>query len=165
MEKIRANLILEILGRPKEHVLEALNELVKKLGSEKGTRIIEKKNHEPILVQDSKDLFTSFSEILAEFDSLDNYFGIIFAYMPSNIEIINPERLVLNNSDLNQLANKLVQRLHNYDAITKKSLYENEILVKKLKEINSTNPGKHIKEEKPKLERQSKKKKSSKNSG
>ncbi len=135
MAKFQANMILEILGRPQEHVKEALNALVTKLGSENGIKLLEKTHHEPIPVENSKDLFTAFAELTLELESLNNYFGIMFAYMPAHIELVQPEKITLGNIDLNELGNKLIQRLHDYDAITKKALVENEILVKKLQEI------------------------------
>jgi len=136
---MQSNIILEILGRPKEHVIEALNILVSKIGTEQGVKIIDKTLHDPIPVQDSKDLFTTFAEILVELDSLENYFGIMFAYMPSNMEIIKPEKISLSNQDLSQLGYKIIHRLHDYDAITKKALIENEILIKKLQSPISNN--------------------------
>ncbi len=136
MDKIQANIILEILGRPKEHITEALNNLINKLGTEKGTRVIEKTVHDPIEVENSKDLFTTFAEILVELDSLDSYFGLIFAYMPSNIEIIAPQKITLANTELNELASKIIHRLHDYDAIAKKAIIENQILAKKIQEEN-----------------------------
>ena len=135
MERLQIRIILEILGRPKENVTEALSSLVAKLGSENGIKILEKTLHEPKPVKDSKDLFTAFTEAVLELDSLDNYFGILFAYMPSHIELIHPEKLSLSNFDFNDIGNKLVLRLHDYDAITKKALYEREILAKKLQEV------------------------------
>ncbi len=135
MEKLQIGIILEILGRPKENVKEALNNLVAKLGSESGIKILEKTLHEPKPVKDSKDLFTAFADILLELDSLNNYFGILFAYMPSHVEIIHPEKIHLSNFDFNDIGNKLVLRLHDYDAITKKAIYEREILLKKLQEV------------------------------
>ena len=135
MEKLQASMVLEILGRPKEHVKEALSALISKLDSEKGIKVLEKTIHDAIPVENTKDLFTTFAEITIELESLHNYFGILFAYMPSNIELISPQKIDLTNLDLNDLGNKLISRLHDYDAITKKTLYENEILVKKLKEI------------------------------
>lgn len=131
-EKIQATLVLEILGRPAEHVKEALDNIVKRLGEEKGVKVIEKTFHEPILVKDSKDLFTAFVEVTATLDSLENYFGILFAYMPAHIEISSPESLGITNTNLNELGNKILMRLHDYDAITKKTLYEREILAREL---------------------------------
>jgi hypothetical protein len=134
MEKIHVFLVLEILGRPKEHVKEALNTLVVRMGSEKGVKIINKTYHDPVPVEGSKELFTAFAEVGLELESLSEYLGIVFAYMPSNIEVVKPEKLVLTKSDLNQLANTLTQRLHNYDAITKQTIAERDAVIKKLYE-------------------------------
>lgn len=127
--------VIEILGRPADHVKEALNTIVVKIGSEQGVKIIEQKYHDPIPVKESKDLFTAFAEVVAELDSIMNYFGIIFAYLPAHIEIIKPENLSFISSDFNDVGNRLVQRLHDYDAITKKVLMERDMLLEKLKEV------------------------------
>jgi len=135
MEKINATLVLEILGRPPEHIKKALIELVEKLGKEKEVKITGKTIHDPNPVKDTKDIFTAFAEISLEFDSLANYFGVMFAYMPAHIEIISPTNLKLSNNELNELGNKLLSRLHDYDAITKKFVYERNILLEKLKAV------------------------------
>ena len=135
MEKIRATMIFEILGRPAEHIKTALASLVEKIGSEKGIKVTEKTIHEPTEVKESKDLYTTFAEVSVEFDSIANYFGTIFTYMPANIEIISPVKFDISNLDLNELGNKLIARLHEYDSITKKFIYERNFLLKKLNEI------------------------------
>ena len=134
MEKIQAGLVLEILGRPSEHVTSSLNSLIEKLGAEKGVKVTNKTVHEPHLVENSKDLFTTFAEIEAEFDSIANLLGIMFAYMPSNVEIAYPEKIAISNIDLSELTNTLMQRLHNYDSIAKQMISENSFLTQKLKE-------------------------------
>lgn len=135
MEKIQVQIILEILGKPSEYVKESLQTLVTKLGSEKGFKILEKKYHDPKPVEESKGLFTAFADVTVELDTIDNYFGLLFAYLPSHIDIINPEKINLTNYDLNILANKLVQRLHEYDAIAKKIGYERDMFLSKLQEV------------------------------
>ena len=60
----------------------------------------------------------------------------MFGYMPSNIEIISPEKLTLQNIDLNEIGNGLVSRLHNYDAIAKRLVVEKEFLLSKIKELS-----------------------------
>jgi hypothetical protein len=123
------------MGRPPEHIKEALNALIGKLGLEKGVKVLESKMHEPALVKDTKDIYTAFAEISIEFDSLTYYFGVLFAYMPAHIEIISPENLQLSNFELNDLGNKLLLRLHDYDALTKNFLYEKKFLTRKLYEL------------------------------
>ncbi|MCH7568171.1 MAG: hypothetical protein IIA87_02005 [Nanoarchaeota archaeon] len=135
MEKIKANLIIEIMGRPPEHISEALNTLVIKMGSEEGVEIKDKKYHKPVAVKDAKNLYITFAEVEAEFDSLENYFGIIFTYMPSNVEIISHDKIKLNIHELNSLGNSILSKLHHYDAIAKGLVAERDILVRQLKSL------------------------------
>lgn len=151
MEKLQVNLIFEIMGRPKEHVSNSLNLLIDKLAAEKGVKLLEKKLHEPKPIEKS-DLFTTFAELTLELDSLANYFGIMFVYMPSNIEIISPENLEIKNFELTELGNKLISRLHDYDAIAKKMLTEKNILLKKLYEVAPDLFKKEGQKEEPKQE-------------
>ena len=132
MEKVKANLIIEIMGRPPEHIKEALNTLVIKMGSEKGVNILDKKYHEPKPVKETKNLFTAFAEVNVEFDSLEIFFTIIMIYMPSNVEVYEPERFKLNAAEINSLGNHLVSKLHRYEEITKRALMERNILLQQL---------------------------------
>jgi hypothetical protein len=158
MQKIQVNLIFEILGRPPEHIKEALNTLVIKMGSEKGVKILSKQYHEPKKVEDPKanDLYTAFAEVTLELDSMGDYFKIIFTYMPANIELVSPESISFNNFELNELSNALLQRLHNYDAITKNVVFERDMFAKKLQEVaphlfrqpeQTQQPAKNVKKE------------------
>ncbi len=135
MEKLQVNIILEILGRPADHVQSALNAIIEKIAAEKGVTILQKTIHNPVPVPEATDLFTSFAEITLALDSLEQYFSILFAYMPSHIELVAPERITLRNDELNTLANKLVMRLHDYDAIAKNITFERDKLVQKLREV------------------------------
>jgi hypothetical protein len=158
MEKIRAAMIIEILGKPKDYVKESLVQLVEKLGTEKGVKVTNKTIHEPTEVKDSKELFTTFAEVEVEFDAIENYFGILFAYMPAHIEIIQPEKILLTNIHLNEIGNILMQRLHNYDSVVKKILTEREIMMQQLRKIQP--PQQQISQivpEKPSKKKQSKK--------
>ncbi len=134
MPKIQAQMVLEILGRPAEHVKTALAQLVEKLGSEKGVKITDKTIHEPRAIEKS-DLFTTFVEVSLEFDSMTNYFRVVFSYMPAHIEIISPESLTVKNTELTELGNSILTRLHQYDSVTKAVLADRGNLIAKLKEV------------------------------
>ena len=99
MEKIQAIMILEILGRPADYVSGSLNELVKKLGEEKGVKILKKQLREPLPVKESKELFTTFAELEVEFETLEMYLAVLFAYMPAHIEVLNPDNNLLSGMD------------------------------------------------------------------
>ncbi len=135
MKKIQARMILEILGRPPEHIKEAMTVLLQRLKSEPGVVIVEETHHEPIKVEDSKDLYTTFSEIVFEVESISMYFGIIFAYMPSNVEVLSPQEMTIANADFNEITGLLTQRLHDYDGIAKRMVSERHILEQKLREV------------------------------
>ncbi|MEK6888739.1 MAG: hypothetical protein AABW80_01385 [Nanoarchaeota archaeon] len=132
MENIKLSIILEILGRPPENVTAAMNNLIEQLSKEKGVVIVSKKINDPIPVKDSKDLYTTFSEIDLEVASIDLLFFIAFKYMPSNFEITYPENLKVKNEELTQAINQLVQRLHSYDALAKNVVAERDFLAKRL---------------------------------
>lgn len=133
MEKIQANIVIEMMGKPADHVKASLNALVTQLGGEKGVKIKEKSLHDPLPVEKTNDLFTAFAEVMLEVESWENYFGIVFAYMPSHSEIIHPEKVVLSNHELNDIGNKIVSRLHEYDAVTKRVLMDQERLLQQLR--------------------------------
>lgn len=142
MTKIQARIILEILGRPKEYVLSSLSALLDRLSKEKGVLILDKTIHNPIEVKEAKNLFTSFAELTLELEDITTYFGIMFAYMPSNIETIYPEKIVLGNAEFNEVSHRLAQRLHDYEAITKRAIMEKNIAESKLKEFTPEIPEK-----------------------
>lgn len=133
MERIDSRMILEVMGRPAEHVIETLQNLTDKLGKERGVTVKNVRIATPAKVEGSDNLVSSFAEIEVEFESIQIFFGISFGYMPSNVEIISPTSMKFSNSDLNAIGNILLSRLHNYEAITKRLLGEREILINRLK--------------------------------
>ncbi|PXY71387.1 hypothetical protein CXX78_01320 [Candidatus Parvarchaeota archaeon] len=140
MVKISSRIIFEIMGRPPEHISEALNTLVVKLGSEKGVEVINKKYHDVKKVEDADNLFHTFAEVEADFSDLNSFFGIIFNYMPANIEIFNPDKLKINNDELNQLSNFILTKLHQYDSIAKKLMGEREIMINQIRALKGEIP-------------------------
>jgi hypothetical protein len=148
-QKIKISAILEMLGRPKEHLEETLNKLVEVLGNEKGIKVTYKKVHDakelenkdkngnPVEVTPENQLYTSFAEIEMDVDKLDTLIRITFKYMPAHVEIVSPEGFNINNFEVTGLLNEITARLHHYDAIAKSALMNNKIIVGKLQEVIS----------------------------
>jgi hypothetical protein len=134
-EKIQSRIILEVLGRPKEEVASALDLLIKNISKEPGVSVVGSDMHEPVLAKESKDIFTAFAEVTLETATLEHLFGLLFAYMPSNVEILSPQELAYTNASLNHFANVLLHRLHNYDAIAKKLMNEKNYLTQELYKV------------------------------
>ena len=77
MDNIRADMVFEILGRPAEHLKLALSQLIEKLCSEKGMKILNKTVHEPVEVKETKNLYTTFAEVSLECDLIENFIDTI----------------------------------------------------------------------------------------
>ena len=139
---IRAMMVLEVIGKPPEHLVETLEELIKKIDEEKGVKVIEKKINEPVVIKDPKTgeenkpgFYTTFAEIEVEVEDILYLAVLMFKYMPSHIEIIEPELIALTNSGWNDIFNELTRRLHGYDEVTRVLQVERNILEQKLKAI------------------------------
>ena len=130
-------MIFEIMGKPPEYIIETLNDLLGKLGSEKGVSVTGKKIREPKAVENS-DVFTSFAEVEVEIDELQRLMTILFAYMPANVDIISPSEFRLKNFDLCGSCNEILAKLHNYDSVAKTLLYERNNLVNQLNQIKQS---------------------------
>ena len=147
-KKIKVAIILEILGRPKEHIVDVMKQLVETMKKEGGIKITKDKVHEPTkyeskdpnvkLPEDGQDLFTTFTEIEFEAETIMDLFKICFQYMPANVEVIEPEEFKLKNIDFNAIVNEILRRLHNYDAIAKSALMNNQVLMNQI-QILKTN--------------------------
>ena len=135
-DKINAVMIVEVLGKPKEYVTEILEEIVGRIGAEKGVKIIESSIKEPRELEKQKDFFTSFAEIEFEADEMLQIVFLVFKYMPSHIEIISPKEIVQKNYEFTDILNSLTKKLHNYDEIARMMKFEKEILEKKLRAIS-----------------------------
>lgn len=132
---LHSHIIFEILGKPAEHIEKALGILIEKLEKEKNLELLEKKIHKAKKVEKTKNIFTTFAEVEILINNLPRLVEIIYDYMPSSIEIIEPTSFVFKIEDANALLNDLAARLHQYDALSKKLKLEREILIKRLKEL------------------------------
>lgn len=149
---VHAIFVIEMAGRPPEHVSQALETIVDAFGKQKGVEMIMKKIHEPKPIE---KLFSCFAEIEFICDDFARLLNLIFYFMPSSIEIVEPENIKLTAADANNIANDISTRLHQYDAIAKKLQIENAIILKKAEEAlkNPKSETEKTKEDKGKKEK------------
>jgi len=132
---IRAMMILEIIGRPAEHLTETLNKLIEEIDKEKGVVVKEKNIKEPVLMKEQKDFYTTFAEIEVEVEEIMHLAILMFKYMPAHVEVISPELIALTNNSWSEILSELTRRLHGYDEVARVIQNEKVILEKKLKEL------------------------------
>jgi hypothetical protein len=146
-KKIKAAIIIEMMGRPPEHLSSTMDKLLEIMGQEKNIAITNKKIHELkkvehkdekgkiIEIPEDRQLYSTFAEIDLEADHAMDLMALCFKYLPSHIEIIEPQDFTMNNFDLSSIFNEIATKMHYYDAIAKAALTNNQILTNKLKAL------------------------------
>lgn len=132
---MKAIIIIEVLGRPPEHLKETLEEIIKKIDEEKGINVIGKKINDAVEMEKQKGFYTNFAEIELEIKEISYLAKLMFKYMPAHIEIVSPELIALTNNGWNDILNEIARRLHGYDEVVKIIQYEKNVLEKKLREV------------------------------
>ncbi len=138
--KMRVVMILDIIGRPANHLTETLEKIINDLGNEKKVNVLSKDIKEPILMKDQKELYTTFAEVEIEVKEIPYLSKLMFRYMPANIEIVSPEILMVSNDRINEILNDLIIKLHRYDEVARVMQIEKKILFKKIKELGGEIP-------------------------
>ena len=132
--KVNAVLVFDVIGRPPEHLVGALNSIVEEISKEKGVVVLEKKVNEPVVMKDREDFFTTFAEVEVEVEKITNLVILMFKYMPAHIEVISPQELTLSNSMWTEVLSEITRRLHGYEEIARILQTEKGILENKLRE-------------------------------
>lgn len=132
---INVVMIVEVIGRPPEHLTETLNNIIKKIDEEKGVVVKGKKINKPELMKDQKDFYTSFAEVEIDIKEIVQLVILMFKYMPAHVEIVSPELIALTNNSWSDILSELSRRLHGYDEMARIIQVEKEILEKKLREV------------------------------
>ena len=157
MEKIKALFIYEILGKPPEHIKDALNDLIDRIGKNPGVEVTSKKVHEPHLIDEEKtkkmdekieDLYSTFAEVEMEIDSLDLVFKLVVNTLPSNMEVLEPSELRLKNFELSQALAEISIKLHQIDEVAKALSLDRNKLINVVKELQEKSGLEMIKFEK-----------------
>lgn len=134
-KKISAVLVIEVLGKPPEYLTETLNDLIKKIGEEKGVKAKDTKVNPPIELKEQKGFYSSFAEIEIEADKMSHIAILMFKYMPAHVEILSPQNISLTNAECGDILTELTRRLHGYEEIARIMQNEKLILENKLREI------------------------------
>ncbi len=125
MEKITINSMIEIVGTPKKHIEDTMQNVIKLIKENKKFELIKQKIAEPKEVsvpgaEQVKDVWSTYGEFEVNFENLEDIEKFCLDFMPSSIEILKPEKLQLKATDLEEFINDILQKLHQYDMVLKK---------------------------------------------
>jgi len=125
--------IIEIAGFPAEHVKETLELVIDKVKKSKQIKILSSKVNDPNPI--SEKFFSGFVELELVFEDFDSIMGFVLDYMPSSIEIIQPETWTEDTKKLTFFINDLIAKLHNIDAQLKVLKAKNVVMTKELAKL------------------------------
>ena len=153
---IRCRTIIEVLGKPKEHVEKSLREYVQHIREDSELVVLNEEyseakeiekhaaNHPEERQQNkiahmasddasekdkkSNNLWSQFVELDLVVKGTQKLISFCFEYMPSSIEVAKPESLGMTSRELSSFLNDLQARLHNVDMVVKQLKAENDFL-------------------------------------
>lgn len=127
---IHARLIIEMLGKPKEHVEKTIAAFLEKF--EEKFEFVKKEIAEATAGEG--DLFSSFAEVEIKFKTPQELFGFCLDAMPSSVEIIEPSEIKFDRTQFSDYLNDVQGKLHEVDMLVKALSAQNKTM-----DRNSTN--------------------------
>ncbi len=161
MADVKAILIIEIAGRPKEHLVGALKEHIAKFNQIKDVELVSESYSEPKQVE-NKDFYTCFAEIEIEVENFNKLTEVVFDFMPASVEVIKPDKVSFDLVDATSFLNNLSGRLHRYDEIAKVANFRMQQMAQQLQFIQQKQAEEDSKKESKKSKKKTKKTKKKK---
>jgi len=127
--KILTRVIIEIVGKPKEHVDKALRVVIDNIKEQKNIEIVEKKLFN---AEKQEEMFSAFTELGVLFKDIQALIGFCFDFMPSSVEILDPEKLSFNSNEFAGLINDLLSKIHQMNLKLVQNNTEKKVLEKNL---------------------------------
>src|SRR3989338_2348534 len=125
---IKARVIIEMLGAPKEHIEETLKLYVEKMKTQEKDIVV--RNIEYGEPKEVNSLFSVFVELELEFTDMKTLTYFCFDYMPSSIEVFEPSEFTYSANDYTDFLNDLQARLHKFDMMIRNLSAENKVIKK-----------------------------------
>lgn len=114
--KLIVRMVIEVLGTPQKHVEKTIKLIIENFKEEEGVKVVSAKAYEAEKV---KALWSTFCDIEFQVENIERLTNLCFNYMPSSLEIVGPSELKIQISQLNNILNDLMSKLHGYDMIIK----------------------------------------------
>lgn len=130
-EEIVFRAVVEVLGKPEHHVVEALKDYITKLKGDKNYTLL-REEFADAQQQEEQELWAVFTELEVKTSSMEHVISFCFEYMPSAIEIISPKSLRLDDQRLSVFLNDLQAKLHQVDMVAKQLKVENDHLTRNM---------------------------------
>lgn len=121
--------VMEVLGKPQEHVEQALKEYLEQLKQDNRYTLTYQEIAET-KPQEETGLWVTFAELEMNVQGIEDVTSFCLDYMPSVVEILEPVELKMTENQMTHFFNDLQAKLHQVDMVAKQVKMENDILKK-----------------------------------
>lgn len=123
-----ARAIVEIIGKPKKHVDETLNNLILDMSQNEKYKLVDYSIENAEKVEESEGLFSAFAEVEMLCKDAVELMNFVIDYMPASVEVLQPANLNVPATYLSDILTELVGRMHMIDGEFKKVVAKNKIM-------------------------------------
>lgn len=105
--------IIEVMGFPEEHVKEVTEKVIEKLKAEDRITVIKDTLHPAQKVKEK--FFSCFAEVELKIHDFSKLLGFCYDYLPSSVEILDTEKVVIPVREFHFALNETLEKLHHYN--------------------------------------------------
>ena len=126
---LRAAVIFEVIGKPKEHIDKTLRGYIERIKQEKDVLVANEAFDE---VQEVKEnnFFSAVAELEMLFETPEKLNWLCINFSPASIELIEPESITLKQQELTLWVNDMLSRMHQVAMQTKQLNSEHQGLIR-----------------------------------
>jgi hypothetical protein len=121
---IRAIVTFEVVGRPKEHVEKALTDYLDNI--KKDHRIIFLREEREAAMEHDDGMFSAFCEAEMLAENLEVFTWLCINFGPASIEILEPDKLLIEGREVTNWLNDLLAKLHEVGTATRETKSAND---------------------------------------
>ncbi|HLC58872.1 MAG TPA: hypothetical protein VJI68_03340 [Candidatus Nanoarchaeia archaeon] len=121
--------VIEVLGYPEEHVKDITGKIIEKLKKEDGIQVLKEKVHNAEKIKEK--FFSCFGEVELKINDFSRLLYFCSDYLPSNIEILDMDKISISSREFMIGINEILERLHNYNILVNNMTNQLKSLEKK----------------------------------
>lgn len=131
---IRATAIVQILGKPKEHIEKVVKDIADTIPEQGYT--VERTELMPVEPAEGEDgLFSGLFEVDIKVKDHEELFAFIQDYNPTTIEVSEPDEFTMRLPEYNGLVTTIVSIVQQYDQLLKEKIAENIAVSKRADQL------------------------------
>jgi len=124
-QRVTAKVIFEIVGNPKDHVVNALKKYIQLLKSDPAMKISDEYVAEP---EEKEGLWSTFAEMDVTVQGIDKLTWLCVNFTPASVEIMEPSSFEITDKGMTDWMNDLLSKLHEIGMHSKSMASENDLL-------------------------------------